>query len=633
MRRLLCISCVLTLLGARPSAAQDGAASFRDVRDHLRTPKAKIVNGVLEAQYHSVGALLVGSDPDTASTLCSGTLIGCETFLTAGHCVDGFDAGDLFVFLPSAGFFAVAGITLHPAFDFPVTDFAAPVNGVAPSLLNTVASPSPGTAGTIVGYGRTGGSNEDYGLKRRGPVSTVACPASPFYAGSVCWLFSNPLGPPGSNSNTCNGDSGGPLFVDFGQGDTVAGVTSGGTSDNCNANDLSYDLDVFRQLAFIESAGGADLLNTTCGSLPQAGEPLAPLAGAAGEVSAIAPQALHTFQVPPATTVLRVAMTGSEEFPNDFDLYVKAGSPPTTVDYDCRDFGPNQYGFCELASPASGAWYVMAHRFSGGGAYQISVTSFGRDCSLPANDGLACNDDNECSANDVCNGGTCSGTAVTDGTPCDDGNQCTAPDACQAGACTGADLPDGAACDDGNGCTRPDTCQGGDCNGASPAQACKMPFVGGRAVLRLKDKSPNAGDRLLWRWVRGTQTAKSEFGDPTAATDYSLCIYDEVGGVPVRVLEQHIPAGGKWTELSTGFKYRDRSITESGIFAFFLREGADGAAKIVVKGKSHPLGMPPLALQQDSKVTVQLVQRDACWQADYSTSLRNDSEQFKARAD
>ena len=55
--------------------------------------KGRIVNWVVTVLYPTVGALLTGPDADNAFSHCTGTLIGCKTFLTADHCVsrDGSD--------------------------------------------------------------------------------------------------------------------------------------------------------------------------------------------------------------------------------------------------------------------------------------------------------------------------------------------------------------------------------------------------------------------------------------------------------------------------------------------------------------------------------------------------------------
>jgi secreted trypsin-like serine protease len=86
----------------------------------------RIVNGVYTSLYPSTGALLFGNDPDTAFTWCSGTLIGCDTFLTAAHCVcdttgpdcQSLDPASRMVFLQHAGFFQLASIAVRRDFDF-----------------------------------------------------------------------------------------------------------------------------------------------------------------------------------------------------------------------------------------------------------------------------------------------------------------------------------------------------------------------------------------------------------------------------------------------------------------------------------------------------------------------------------
>jgi hypothetical protein len=65
-----------------------------------------------------------------------------------------------------------------------------------------------------------------------------------------------------------------------------------------------------------------------------------------------------------------------------------------------------------------------------------------------------------------------------------------------------------------------------------------------------------------------------------------------------------------------------------------LKAGADSTAKIVVKGKGANLAMPMLPLTP--KVTVQLKRDDdlaTCWDAEYSTPIKNQSDQFKALGD
>ncbi len=581
-------------------------------RPDLSRPTPQIVNGVLDTLHPSTGALLDSGNFDLASLLCSGTLIGCQTFLTAGHCVQGnLNPAAYSVFLQHAGFFQVASIALNPDFNFPVGDVAVlrlstPVDGIAPTPIDTTGVPAFGTPGTIVGFGRTGGpGNADYGLKRAGGVTMAACTPDISSTTSVCWNFLNPLGPPGSNSDTCNGDSGGPLLVDFGSGPTVAGVTSGGSSNNCLPTDSSYDANVFFYSAWIAAQGGADLGNTTCGSLPQVGSPGATVLAATGSLNVGTFEGRHTFQVPAGTTELRVSMNAIDDGPSDFDLYVKLGSPPTTADFDCRREGSNQYALCDFATPAAGTWYVLVNRFAGAGPYQVTATAFSVDCSKPANAGQPCDDGNACTATDVCQSGACAGAAVSNGTPCDDGHLCTPNDSCQAGVCTGGSLP---------------------------ATGCAQPVVAGRAPVLLKDTSPDNGDKLSWRWTPGA-TAKLAFGDPTSATDYAICIYDATVGTPHLVMEREVPAGSLWTEVTSGFRYRDHTAAHGGVRRIVLKEGVGGAARVTFDASGLNLAMMPLPLDQQGAVTVQLVNGNACWEARYSTNVKNQTDEFRAKAD
>lgn len=573
----------------------------------------------MTSQYPTTGALLDSSNFNIASMICSGTLIGCETFLTAGHCVD----GDLIpshysVFLQHAGFFNVSSITMRPDFNFPVGDVAViklstAVTAIAPTPIDSTTAPPFGTPGTIVGFGRSGGgtSNSDYGLKRAGSVDTAACTGGISEATSVCWKFSSPLGPPGSNSNTCNGDSGGPLFIDFGAGDAVAGVTSGGTSNSCFPTDNSYDANVFFYSSWIQTQGGADLNNTSCGSLPQIGQPGTNVFAASAELSLANPQGAHTFEVPAGTTQLRVAMNAIDNG-SDFDLYVKQGSPPTTASFDCKADGLNQYGFCQFDIPAAGTWYALINRFGGSGAYQLTVTTFGVDCSNPANNGQACDDKNPCTQNDTCQAGSCTGTAVGDGTPCGDGDACTQLDSCQAGVCQGSD---------------------------APQLGCVQPFIPGHGLLHLQ--KPLGGiEKLTWSLSKGTLTTKVDYGNPLNTTSYDLCVYDQTAGTDHLILRKHIPAGGTcgtkpcWRETSQNFRYRDSNLTNGGISSVLLHQALiDGKAKIVIKGKGDNLNLPPLPLDQQTTVTVQLSNGTRCWETRSSANLKNNSTEFRARPD
>jgi hypothetical protein len=88
--------------------------------------------------------------------------------------------------------------------------------------------------------------------------------------------------------------------------------------------------------------------------------------------------------------------------------------------------------------------------------------------SIPTNDGGTCDDADPCTGTDTCFSGVCAGTSIPGcvncnfDSDCDDGIFCTG-DTCVGGVCQHSDLT--VACDDGDSCTLNDVCSGGTCSG------------------------------------------------------------------------------------------------------------------------------------------------------------------------
>ena len=161
-------------------------------------------------------------------------------------------------------------------------------------------------------------------------------------------------------------------------------------------------------------------------------------------------------------------------------------------------------------------------------------------------------------------------------------------------------------------------------------QVCRAPTVSGKALLKMKDGTPDEKDLIIWKWIKGAATTAAEFGDPTAADDYTLCLYQDA----VLVTSATAPAGSSWTNDGGGFSYKSTSRAPEGVQKLKLKAGAAGAARILFKGKGVDLTMPDLS-GLTGTLDVQLVKSSGgvCWGATYSPPFANDGTKFKDKAD
>lgn len=369
----------------------------------------RIVNGTPTGDYPSTAFVIFyqSASQATVSGFCSGTLIGCHTVLTAGHCVCS-DAADNFatcvatgiadprtinVFLPHVGLLPVERITLHPQYEFGVQGdiallfLAEPADAVPPAALNDRHPLPRGAKGTVVGYGTTRAgfrSVDDTGIKRAGAVSFSACPTDIPSATNVCWSFL------GSGANACAGDSGGGLFLASDGPEILAGVISGGTSVDCQAPDQSFGTSVAAHLAWIREQVGSDL-GSPCDSSALVGGASIRTTFWQAELSPMNRSAEWTFEVPPNAAELRVTFNGQSgsqgsftSVNNDFDLYVL---PPNTAAVQaaaCEDLNPYNFGACRISQPAAGPWRIRIQHVQGQGPAQATATLLLDALSCPA---------------------------------------------------------------------------------------------------------------------------------------------------------------------------------------------------------------------------------------------------------
>lgn len=80
-----------------------------------------------------------------------------------------------------------------------------------------------------------------------------------------------------------------------------------------------------------------------------------------GQSSAAGSSQYYTVQVPAGASNLVIASSGGS---GDADLYVRAGSQPTTSTYDCRPYKSGNAESCTFATPTAGTYHVMLNAYA-----------------------------------------------------------------------------------------------------------------------------------------------------------------------------------------------------------------------------------------------------------------------------
>ncbi len=171
------------------------------------------------------------------------------------------------------------------------------------------------------------------------------------------------------------------------------------------------------------------------------------------------------------------------------------------------------------------------------------------------------------------------------------------------------------------------------CN-PSPLPGC---FAPGKSQLTLTSKATDTTrNKLAWSWSRGDAVDAARLGDPTAGTDYALCVY---GGGSLLV-QATIAHGGDWKAGGRApairFAYRDRSGSSSGVRRASVAAGGGTKTKALVGATGAGLaGLGTPLTPGQLPVRVQLINADPsapCWSSDFANApLRNDAKTFKVR--
>lgn len=230
------------------------------------TRESDIIGGTLDSG--DPGVVLLYSSP---GYICTAEVISPTVLLTAAHCVSPQEVGQGATFRAYFGADANAGggqwinvkeVHNDPAFDSNNLEGGHDV-GIAILASPTTVKPLPynrtaitsgmvGQSVRLVGYGLNNASTQSgAGTKRQTTTKLYDYNSLLLHIGTT-------------GNETCNGDSGGPAFMNINGVETIVGVTSYGTI-GCTGG--GYDTRVDRYLAFIDQYvgnGGGNTCTPNC---------------------------------------------------------------------------------------------------------------------------------------------------------------------------------------------------------------------------------------------------------------------------------------------------------------------------------------------------------------------------------
>jgi MYXO-CTERM domain-containing protein len=229
----------------------------------------------------AAAVLYDGTDP-TRNQGCTGVLIAPDVVLTAGHCIDAsiravfVDANDL---RSSTGqVLPVQRVAAYPqwwqSYDVGLLILSQP-STVTPRMIAGGCIRDQysknGAQVAIVGYGATDNNASQYGFELREAYTTITdvdCTSS-----SGCESQVSPggeLGAGGDGIDSCNGDSGGPLYLVTDRGEYLIATTSRAYSDAtqyCSEGGIYVRSDAV--LEWIRSESGREIPDPTCNFAPE----------------------------------------------------------------------------------------------------------------------------------------------------------------------------------------------------------------------------------------------------------------------------------------------------------------------------------------------------------------------------
>lgn len=215
----------------------------------------------ISLDHQKIADAIVGGQPDSVSQQttvlltsdlgsCTGSLIASKWVLTAAHCLVGASSMDVRavdvvsgrpIWTASGTRYLLQGYDeLNSINDVGLLEIRESISApyaVLASSVEVSAVEELGGVGIASGFGRTSNGGSPSAIALRVSVQLVPrsiCQSNWFYNSRYSLDFICTA--PSVTATICNGDSGGPLFLEIGGVRKIAGVTSFGASSGCGMN-------------------------------------------------------------------------------------------------------------------------------------------------------------------------------------------------------------------------------------------------------------------------------------------------------------------------------------------------------------------------------------------------------------
>jgi len=183
-------------------------------------------------------------------------------------------------------------------------------------------------------------------------------------------------------------------------------------------------------------------------------------------------------------------------------------------------------------------------------------------------------------------------------------------------------------------------------NAMAQISCSATPLTGCVESLRAKvlihdDPKFDDKNKFIWSYIQGEAMSVGALGNPIQTDDYTICVYDGVGGSPALVMELQALAGSGWrAQASNGFGYSDRERTSDGLQKMRVAAGSASLSKVKVtaRGVNIPIPAPYSEgiqlLEADPTVIVQMVNTTGtCWNNEFDPAtarVRNNGKDFRS---